>query len=106
MSAFVFPFSGFPLLELPFSSVLLLPLSQGASVLFLQLVLVQIFGSLSVGAFRADEFRDLSCISPALFRGFHAPPSSSVGLVPLFLLQTVVFHLSAFLLFGAPFSFF
>ena len=41
-----------------------------------------------------------------LFSGFRALPSSSVGLVPLFLSQAVVFHLSSFFLFGVPFSFF
>ena len=40
-----------------------------------------------------------------LFQGFHALPSSLVGLVPLFLLQAVVFHLSAFFSVGAPIFF-
>ena len=44
--------------------------------------------------------RYFSCF---LFHWFRAFPLSSVGLVLLFLLQAVVFHLSAFFLFGVPF---
>ena len=53
---------------------------------------------------RTSPFSSLhfSCF---LFRGFRALPSSSVGLVPLFLLQAVVFTLSAFFLVGAPLFF-
>ena len=40
-----------------------------------------------------------------MFRGLSALPSSSVGLVPLFLLQAVVFNLSAFFSVGAPIFF-
>ena len=40
-----------------------------------------------------------------VFRGLSALPSSSVGLVPLFLLQAVVFNLSAFFSVGAPIFF-
>ena len=61
--------------------------------------------SLRVGAARSAASMVLHYFSPALFRGFPALPSSSVGLVQLFLLQAVVFHLSTFFLVVAPIFF-
>ena len=63
-----------------------------------------ISSSLCVGGFLFGlvhgSSRYFSCF---LFRGFRALPSFSVGLVRLFLLQAVVFHLYAFFLFGFVF---
>ena len=70
--AFFFPFSGSPFLALNLSFCSASSAVSGClSVLFLQLVLVQIYGSLSIGASRSDEFMILPCISPAFcFEGF------------------------------------
>ena len=103
VSAYVFPLL---LLTLSFCSASSV-VSVCLSVLFLQLVLLRIYCSLSVGGLPFGRVHGSSqyffCF---LFRGLRALPPSSVGLVPLFLLQSVVFHHSAFFLFGVPFFFF
>ena len=77
-----------------------------AFALLLQLVVLRISGSLCIGASHSAEFMVLPGISPFfLFLGFRALPLSWVGLVPLFLLQAVVYNLSAFFSVGAPFFF-
>ena len=53
---------------------------------------------------RTRIFSSLPC-SCFLFCGFSALPLSSVGLVPLFLLQAVVFNISAFFSVGVPIFF-
>ena len=72
VSAFVFPFSGFPLLPLTLSFCSASSAVSGClSALFPQLVLLRISDSLSVRAARSDEFMVLPGISSAFcFMGF------------------------------------